>query len=303
VVAEINRLHGETLDAARTSLDKAMRIGELLTQQKTSLEHGQWLTWIKANVSFSDQTARNYMRVYERRDDPKFKTVLNLADAYRLLSADGEDEEQRAAKLRVEAETFGVRFDEEQARDMARLRELDADLRGPELSLPRVHAIVEESGRLERAAHTRHAEALAMLGGHLNAAEDMGILEAVLTKVNRKAAGDGLAFIPKPGNWAIGSGFINGTHYFAGIMPYVQDGFFFVTVISSEREDGPGRMDFQKKAVPCAFVRSVLKDYVPFPEKLEWNEGPGERWEYNEPAYTSHEDYLNCAVLGKGAAA
>jgi DUF3102 family protein len=88
-VREITRLHGEILAAAKMSLEKAIKIGELLSRVRASRK-GKWLAWIKNSVPFSDQTARNYIRVYERRDDPKFKNVLNLSDAYSLLCAPGK---------------------------------------------------------------------------------------------------------------------------------------------------------------------------------------------------------------------
>jgi Protein of unknown function (DUF3102) len=57
--AEINRLHGEICEAARTSIGKAIRIGELLTQTRLTLKHGEWLPWLKENVGFSRQTAED----------------------------------------------------------------------------------------------------------------------------------------------------------------------------------------------------------------------------------------------------
>jgi hypothetical protein len=86
VAKEIARLHGDILSAARMSLEKAIRIGELLSRVRASRK-GKWLAWIKESAPFSDQTARNYIRVYHQRDDPRFKTVLNLNDAYALLCA------------------------------------------------------------------------------------------------------------------------------------------------------------------------------------------------------------------------
>jgi hypothetical protein len=91
-VSEINQLHIEICDAARTSIQKAVRIGELLTEQKASLKHGEWLPWLKVNVGFSRQTADNYRRIYERRYDPKLLSVGNLNEAYQLLSNSSEDE-------------------------------------------------------------------------------------------------------------------------------------------------------------------------------------------------------------------
>ena len=44
VVAEITQLHAQILAAARTALDKAIRLGELLTSIKGALKHGEWLT-------------------------------------------------------------------------------------------------------------------------------------------------------------------------------------------------------------------------------------------------------------------
>jgi DUF3102 family protein len=84
-VAEIARLHQEILAAARTSVEKAIRIGELLTAAKSKLRHGEWLPWLRKNVVFSERTARNYMRCFESRDLLKSATLADLTDAYRLL--------------------------------------------------------------------------------------------------------------------------------------------------------------------------------------------------------------------------
>lgn len=87
---EIRELYDEIMAAfmavARTKLDKAIRLGELLTQQKASLKHGEWLPWIEQNLPFDRATAANYMRVYDRREELKCKTVLHLTDAYKLLA-------------------------------------------------------------------------------------------------------------------------------------------------------------------------------------------------------------------------
>lgn len=85
-VQEITSLHHEIVAAAVSSLEKATRIGELLTQERVRLEHGQWLPWIKKNLPFTDRTARNYLRVYNNRDKIKTETVSDLTGAYRLLS-------------------------------------------------------------------------------------------------------------------------------------------------------------------------------------------------------------------------
>ena len=95
-ISEIVALHSEVVTAARTTLDKAVRIGELLTEQKASMKHGKWLPWMEANLPFSQQTASNYVRVFANRS--KLPTVgnLELTDAYRLLS-DGKEKTAHVA--------------------------------------------------------------------------------------------------------------------------------------------------------------------------------------------------------------
>jgi hypothetical protein len=78
-IEEINGLHEEIFGAVKMTLDKAIRIGELLVKCKADQPHGEWMNWMEKNLKFSDQTARNYMKVYEIRED-KFKSVLNLLE-------------------------------------------------------------------------------------------------------------------------------------------------------------------------------------------------------------------------------
>jgi hypothetical protein len=64
-LAEIKRLHGEIWQAARTSLQKAQRIGQLLEEIRATKAHGQWLPWLKANVSFDQKTAWRYYEPFQ----------------------------------------------------------------------------------------------------------------------------------------------------------------------------------------------------------------------------------------------
>ena len=84
--SEINRLHAKIFAALRTSIQDAIRIGELLSEEKRRAGHSNWLPWIKANLEFSECTARNYIRVYENRDRLKSANVADLTDAYCLLA-------------------------------------------------------------------------------------------------------------------------------------------------------------------------------------------------------------------------
>ena len=84
---EIKDLHERFIETFKKTLDYGIRIGELLMQQKSDLKHGQFGSWIEKNLPFTDRTARNYMRLYRKRDALKTETVSDLTSAYRLLTA------------------------------------------------------------------------------------------------------------------------------------------------------------------------------------------------------------------------
>lgn len=86
---EIITLHNEIGGYLKISLEKAIRIGELLVEQKDSLKHGGFTSWVKTNLPFTDRTARNYMGLYRERDRLKTETVSDLASGYRLLASPG----------------------------------------------------------------------------------------------------------------------------------------------------------------------------------------------------------------------
>jgi hypothetical protein len=92
---EINRLHAEICQTARTTIEKAIRIGELLTEQKSMLKHGEWLSWLAAHVEFDQAQSWRYMKVFDERENPKLCAAHNLKHALNLL-ADGNPAEQKA---------------------------------------------------------------------------------------------------------------------------------------------------------------------------------------------------------------
>lgn len=84
-IEEIRRLHTEILNSLKMSLEKAIRIGNLLTKQKENLKHGEFTKWVNDNLPFTDRTARNYMRVFQEKDRLKTETVSDLTTAYQSL--------------------------------------------------------------------------------------------------------------------------------------------------------------------------------------------------------------------------
>jgi hypothetical protein len=68
----------------------AMAAGDLLTEAKAIIRHGDWLPWLKANCEVSERTARLYMRLARNRSEIEAKTAtvadLNLRGALALIS-------------------------------------------------------------------------------------------------------------------------------------------------------------------------------------------------------------------------
>ncbi len=90
----INTEHVSALTDARAALEHAGRAGELLAGAKAQCQHGQWLPWLKANVSFSERTAQAYMRVAKRWPELEAKAQatadLTIEEGLKLLAAPKE---------------------------------------------------------------------------------------------------------------------------------------------------------------------------------------------------------------------
>ena len=227
IVSEIASLHGEILTAARTSLDKAIRIGELLVGIKGDLAHGQWLPWLKTNVPFAERTARNYMRCHVERDRLKTASVADLGEAYRLLAAPSEP----------------------------------------------------------------------------TPPTDQGELSRTQSR-----------FIPQPGTLLHLHGIANGARCWAIIAPAVQSGFCHIVFSSGDTDDqasecSAGLLEFTKKPVRADRVARALEYMLRCPlaqwqAQMQVDELDGEEpWSYNQFAYTSHQDYVDREILGKGRTA
>jgi len=82
-VEEIKKLHKEIESTMKMTVEKAIRIGELLAEQKSEMAHGEFLPWLEENIEFSERTARNYMRLYRYRE--KITDVSDFGEAYRRV--------------------------------------------------------------------------------------------------------------------------------------------------------------------------------------------------------------------------
>lgn len=93
-LAELAAWIGAEHQAGEVSAAKGVghfrRAGEALLKAKALVGHGKWLKWLKANVSFSQQTANCYMRLAAA----KLPAAGNLREALRYLSAEEGDEDE-----------------------------------------------------------------------------------------------------------------------------------------------------------------------------------------------------------------
>lgn len=63
-----NREHAAAEEAARSWLEHAVTIGEVLLEAKRQVPHGEWTMWIEDNVRFSRAAANLYIRVATYKD-------------------------------------------------------------------------------------------------------------------------------------------------------------------------------------------------------------------------------------------
>ena len=102
----------------RIVLGHAIEIGRRLTEAKGMLAHGQWADWLKNEVSFSQSTANNMMRIFEAYGSAQMglfgpeansQTFGNLEYSKALLLLAVPEEEREEFAGEVDAEHISVR--------------------------------------------------------------------------------------------------------------------------------------------------------------------------------------------------
>jgi hypothetical protein len=152
---EINARHRNFVACARTALEEAIRIGELLIANKQAVPHGAWLNWLKKNITFDIRTAQNYMRLFEQRHLlPNTKPISYLTDALALLA---KKTDRKAARANVEQQA-AVSSDSEPKPDVADTEQKPKSVEDENPTGPEDEKAIWRKGLLERA---RHATSLA----------------------------------------------------------------------------------------------------------------------------------------------
>jgi DUF3102 family protein len=76
LAAEIRVAHEAVLTAAQSAVERAIEAGKLLIEAKRSLDHSEWLPWLK-EAGISPRTAQKYMRLAQL-PDANAKRVAHL---------------------------------------------------------------------------------------------------------------------------------------------------------------------------------------------------------------------------------
>jgi hypothetical protein len=94
LAAEINAAHQAGEDSTRRGLEHFREAGRRLLKAKEQVGHGGWKAWLDQNITFSQRTATDYMRL--AREWPKLAAAANLRDALRLLTEDANETDASA---------------------------------------------------------------------------------------------------------------------------------------------------------------------------------------------------------------
>lgn len=85
IAAEINVIKAQTAAIIQTLggqvVSGVYEIGRLLCEAKESVPRGEWGTWLETNVSYSDSTAQNFMKIYRELSDGQVDMLTGKTQA------------------------------------------------------------------------------------------------------------------------------------------------------------------------------------------------------------------------------
>ena len=82
----------DAIEASHDALESAISAGGFLVKAKGRVLYGKWGSWLAENFEFTQNTANNWMRLYENRRELQDlvkempKQYMSVADALRLVS-------------------------------------------------------------------------------------------------------------------------------------------------------------------------------------------------------------------------
>jgi hypothetical protein len=87
LAAKANAEHAAAQKALGESVRHAMAAGQALHDAKARVPYGQWLNWIRANLSYTNRTAALYMKLAQlSEEDSKRVSNLSMRKAIQALA-------------------------------------------------------------------------------------------------------------------------------------------------------------------------------------------------------------------------
>jgi hypothetical protein len=111
----INEAHCLAMRHAGEAVAHAIACGQMLLEAKAKVPHGQWLPWLRNNITFGERSAQGYMRIAQRLPNPQrvadlplrrvlgeLRTPLRAGREAREADLEAWIEQNRAARKPVE---------------------------------------------------------------------------------------------------------------------------------------------------------------------------------------------------------
>lgn len=86
LVKQIKELHSQIMKDSKDSLQRAIKLGGILSDYKDTVGHGHFVEWINTSLPFSERTSRNYMSLFRHKDKIQEQKITSLLQAYKLIS-------------------------------------------------------------------------------------------------------------------------------------------------------------------------------------------------------------------------
>ncbi len=185
IAQSINRIKAEVEEAV---LDGAIRIGQELHAAKSKVPYGEWGSWLKTNVDYSERNAQNLMRIADEYGRHRSEAMRGLSktQAIALLGLTAEQREAFVAEHDMESLTT----DQLQAE----VRELKERAKGDQQTIAQLMTekdeLMEEVARASCAKDDDRVDQLAQL---LRAAEERAKAAEAAAEAGRAAGAAGKA--------------------------------------------------------------------------------------------------------------
>lgn len=180
LAADIRREHDQAQQAFTSAVEHAVRCGELLTEAKAGVPHGEWLPWLAENFPASEDTAQAYMRLAANAERVRYLEVTSIRAALAELAEPRETPRLEPPRVTVAEALDRLRAVEGHRVEVERLLEArGADPR----PVSRIEALVI-TDLLDR----HHRAVGACMSDAEDLAEDFGLGEAFNAHLD--AAGD-----------------------------------------------------------------------------------------------------------------